>query len=148
VENRLTVDERGFRAAMEEAAERSRASSGFGKLDNAEIRAARKALDELRAQGELPERGVKYDPYAGTRIETQVAGLLSGEELVASVRAGDQAQLILPETCFYVESGGQLSDTGRIVHAQGSSNGSGAWSFVWTTRANRSRAWWFTLGNW
>ncbi len=128
-ENKFTVDERRFRAAMEEAAERSRAASGFGRMDDAEVRAARKALDELRAAGQLPERGVTYDPYAGVQVETTVAGILVGDQLIASLRTGEHAQMILPATCFYVESGGQLSDLGHIVHRAGGTNGSGAWEF-------------------
>jgi alanyl-tRNA synthetase len=115
-ENQLTVDERGFRAAMEEAAERSRAASGGEKRDNSETHAAHTALDQLRALGQLPERGVMYDPYAGTAVATRLAGILRGDELLDSLRAGEHAQLVLPETCFYVESGGQISDIGRIVH--------------------------------
>ncbi len=128
-ENNMVVDERGFRAALEEASARSRSASGLGRLDDAEMRAARRALDRLRATGQLPERGVNYDPYQGVQVETTVAGILSGEELVASVRQGEHAQLILRDTCFYVESGGQISDTGRIVHVEPGANGSGPWEF-------------------
>ena len=46
--------------------------------------------------------------------ETTVAGLLKDGQSVDQAHAGDEVELILPETPFYVESGGQVSDTGEI----------------------------------
>jgi alanyl-tRNA synthetase len=40
--------------------------------------------------------------------------------VVAEAKPGDAVEVLLPETGFYVESGGQVSDTGTIVHAEGS----------------------------
>lgn len=128
-ENGMKVDELGFRAALEQASERSRAASGLGKVDDSAMRLARSVLDQLRASGQLPEPGVKYDPYSGTQIETRLVGILCGDKLVDALATGQHAQLILRDSCFYVESGGQISDTGRILHAQDMANGSGTWEF-------------------
>ncbi len=128
-ENNMTVDEREFRAAMETASERSRSASTMGKVDDVALRGYRSALEELRAPGRLGGRGVKYDPYQGTRVETTVAGILQGGKLVESIGVGERAQIVLAETCFYVEGGGQISDIGTIIRAPRESNGSGDWEF-------------------
>jgi alanyl-tRNA synthetase len=128
-ENGMSVDEVGFRAALDVASERSRAASGLGKLDDATIRAARSVLDQLRARGRLPERGVHYDPYSGTSLDSKLVGLVHGDKLVETVPTGGHAQLVLADTCFYVESGGQISDIGSIAHTGGGANSSGAWEF-------------------
>jgi alanyl-tRNA synthetase len=128
-ENGMTVEEPGFRAALEEASERSRSASGLGKLDDSAMRVARSVLDHLRAQGQLPERGVTYEPYSATSVDTKLVGILRGDELVETLAAGERAEMILAESCFYVESGGQVSDIGRIAQIKGSANESGAWEF-------------------
>jgi alanyl-tRNA synthetase len=108
-EHGMTVDEVGFRQAMEEQAERSRAASAIGQLDLASESAYRAIKDRVAPDG------VVHNPYAGTEIETHIAGIVHNGELVDTARVGDNVEVILPQTCFYVESGGQVSDTGRIV---------------------------------
>lgn len=119
-ENNMIIDEAAFHAAMDEAADRSRRASAFGKVDDALARGYRKLLDELRRQGKLPESGVLYNPYAGTRVETRVAGIVRDGSLADQLAAGEGGQLVLAETRFYVESGGQISDTGTISSTDGS----------------------------
>lgn len=113
-ENSMIVDEEAFHAAMKEAAERSRRASAFGKGDDASVKLYRNVLETLKAQGKLPEHGVVYDPYGGTKIETEVVGLLRDGLLVNELGAGQTGQLVTAASCFYVESGGQISDTGTI----------------------------------
>jgi alanyl-tRNA synthetase len=115
----MTVDEPGFRQAMEEQSNRSRAASTMGTMEGADEKAYREIKERLIASGKLPSAGVAHDPYAGTEIETTVAGILRQGQLVDSVKVGDQVQVILPATCFYVESGGQVSDVGRLVRYNG-----------------------------
>lgn len=113
-ENSMIVDEQAFHAAMKEAAERSRRASAFGKGDDASVKLYRSVFDTLKTQGKLPERGVVYDPYSGTKIETEVVGILRDGVLVNELGAGQAGQLVTAATSFYVESGGQISDTGTI----------------------------------
>ena len=105
----MTVDEPGFRKAMEEQAERSRAASTIGAVD-----ASGEAVYNA-AKDQVVPAGVEHDPYAGTEVEAAVAGILREGALANEVQVGDAVEIILPATCFYVESGGQVSDTGRIV---------------------------------
>ncbi|MCP4356961.1 MAG: alanine--tRNA ligase, partial [Chloroflexi bacterium] len=62
------------------------------------------------------EEGVEYDPYADYRMDSEVVGLIVAGELVHEVKTGDKVELITAVTPFYVESGGEISDTGRIIN--------------------------------
>ncbi|MCI0476440.1 MAG: alanine--tRNA ligase-related protein, partial [Anaerolineales bacterium] len=105
----MTVDEPGFRQAMEAQADRSRSASTIGAADAGD-EATYNAVKE-----QVAPTGVQHDPYSHTEIETQVAGILREGALVEQAQVGDAVEIVLPQTCFYVESGGQVSDTGRIV---------------------------------
>jgi alanyl-tRNA synthetase len=121
-EHSLTVDEPGFRAAMEEQSARSRAASVMGTTDEEGTAAYRAVKERLVASNRMPSAGVAYDPYAGTEVETTVAAMLRDGKWVDDAKVGDAVEVILPTTCFYVESGGQVSDSGRIVHYAGEAN--------------------------
>jgi alanyl-tRNA synthetase len=58
---------------------------------------------------------VLHDPYATTELETTVVAILQDGEPLKSVKTGERVEVVVPETCFYVESGGQVSDTGFIA---------------------------------
>src|SRR5690606_35326524 len=60
------------------------------------------------------DEGVRYDPYGPTRVDTQLLALLRDGQQVESAIAGDRVEVVLAETPFYVEAGGQVSDTGII----------------------------------
>ena len=115
-EQGLTVDEAGFKIAMEEQAERSRAGSAMG----IDVAAEQKYI---AVQDQVAPNGVAYDPYSTTEIATTVAGIMREGTLVSEANTGDQVEIILPATCFYAESGGQVSDTGRIAQYTGEANG-------------------------
>lgn len=105
----MTVDEPGFRRAMAAQAERSRAASPLGAAETSAV-AAYTAIRE-----QVVPNGVAHDPYSATEIETTVAGILRAGVLVDQAQVGDAVEIVLPQTCFYVESGGQVSDTGRLA---------------------------------
>lgn len=117
LERGYSVDETGFRAA--EAAHR-RASQG--KISQAVYAAGAehyaRALQTLTQRGQMPESGLIYDPYGPHTRATQVLGILQQGQLVESAATGAEVEVILAETPFYIEAGGQVGDTGRILAAE------------------------------
>ena len=111
------VDEDGFRAAQahHEAVSRGVDGGAFGAIDMGEAYSA--ALTTLRDQGLIDGR-VKQDQYGPLSLETRLVAILRDGELVESASVGDHVELVLDVTPFYVEAGGQVSDTG-VIEGQG-----------------------------
>ena len=118
-EHGLEVDEAGFRQAMEEHRIRSGKGKAMGPLGGEDVDIYRRVLEDLQAQGKLGPEGVVYDPYSRLQAEGPVLALLSQGRAVTEAEPGQEVEVILPETCFYVEAGGQVSDTGLIYAAEG-----------------------------
>ena len=109
----FTVDEAGFRAALNEAKERSRETAH--EKTAADLSVYGQLLADLKSQGLVDEEGVKHLIYENAaEVDTQIIGLLVNGQRVEEVHAGDTVEIVLPETPFYAESGGQVSDTGEI----------------------------------
>ena len=74
-------------------------------------------LEGLRNRDLLGAEGVRQLIYEDAEdASTTVVGLVKDGEQVDHAHAGDEVEIILPETPFYVESGGQVSDTGEIEY--------------------------------
>ncbi len=95
-----TVDLEGFEAALDTQRERSRS-----------VRAHARGVESIGETG-IPNLNVGLDGnsefvgYLTDRVETRIE---------SSQQSGEGVRLRLKESPFYVESGGQVSDTGRIV---------------------------------
>jgi alanyl-tRNA synthetase len=113
-EQGLSVDEAGFRQAMNKHRITSGAGEAFGPSGGEEVDIYRTILAQLQAHGDISENGVDYDPYDTLEVAGPVLALVREGVPVSSVNPGDRVEVLLPETCFYVESGGQLSDSGTI----------------------------------
>ena len=118
-EQSLEVDEPAFRQAMEEHRLASGAGDVFGPLGGEDVDIYRQLLSELQEAGSLDPQGVIYDPYHTMEVEGPILALIKAGKPVSEAEAGDRLEVVLPETCFYVESGGQVSDTGSIIPAEG-----------------------------
>lgn len=114
-ERGLDVDEPGFRRAMEEHRVASGAGKAFGALGGEDVDIYRSVLADLRDKDQLGEKGVLYDPYHQLEVEEPLLALVVDGEPMEEALEGQDVEVILPQTCFYVESGGQVSDTGTIV---------------------------------
>jgi alanyl-tRNA synthetase len=125
-EQGLEVDEPGFRQAMEKHRLASGAGEAFGPLGGEDVNVYRRLLSDLQEQGKLGEDGVYYNPYELIEAEGAVLALVQGGEIVQHASPGDEVEVLLPETGFYVEAGGQVSDSGVIV-ASGSNGARPGW---------------------
>jgi alanyl-tRNA synthetase len=112
----ITIDEAGFNRAREAHALAS-GSGAFGKYST-ESSVYVDLLNDLRSSGEL-EEGVDYDPYKGPSLSSEIVGLVQDGKLVREIETGQKAELIAAATPFYVEAGGEVSDTGIIRNAEG-----------------------------
>ena len=113
-ERGMFVDEQGFQEALAQQRDKAKASEKF-EMDDQSLAGYHAALRQLQDKGSLGPHGVEHDPYASPEIETTVVGLLADGQLVQQVKPGDKVEVILAATPFYVESGGQVSDTGTIA---------------------------------
>ncbi len=119
-EQGMDIEEAGFREAMEEHRQASGAGKAMGVLGGEDAEFFSNILKKLQQRGELGAEGVHYDPYNRTRVSGNVLALVREGEEVEMAEAGDRVEVILPETGFYIESGGQVSDTGILRAADGS----------------------------
>ncbi|TBL70465.1 alanine--tRNA ligase [Hafnia alvei] len=102
-ERNLKVDEIGFERAMEEQRRRARESSGFGADYNSMIRV---------------DGASKFSGYDHNQQRSSVTALFRDGQAVDVLNAGEEGVVILNETPFYAESGGQVGDKGELT-AQG-----------------------------
>jgi alanyl-tRNA synthetase len=140
-EQGLAVDEANFRQAMAKH-ERISASDQFKAADAEELAGYAELLERLKAEGQLAATGVAYNPYDLPELETTLLAILRDGQAgsdqdqprpgrgqpVREARAGEEVELVLASTGFYVESGGQVSDTGVISHFD-DPDGPPSWQF-------------------
>ncbi|PLR44274.1 alanine--tRNA ligase [Chimaeribacter arupi] len=98
-ERNLKVDEEGFNQAMEQQRRRARESSGFGADYNSLIRV---------------DGSTQFLGYDQLDLSAKVIALYRDGQPVDSINAGDNAVVVLDETPFYAESGGQVGDKGQL----------------------------------
>ncbi len=106
----LRIDNASFEAEMEKQRERARAS-----WKGAEKGTIAPAYQELRAKGAT--RFLGYDMLSTP--DAKVIGLLVDQKLVESVGPNTQAEVVLDQTPFYAETGGQVGDSGTLCNASG-----------------------------
>lgn len=75
---------------------------------------------EFQKAGRLGKDGVEYNPYEWLQVEGPLLALVADGQLLDEAGAGDRVEVLLPKTGFYIESGGQVSDTGTIRASDGS----------------------------
>jgi alanyl-tRNA synthetase len=114
-EQGLDVDEAGFIKAMEEHRVASGAGEAFGELGGEQVDIYRALLSRLQEDNSLPSGMVEYNPYSDLEAEGTLLAILRAGEPVNEAQVGDKVEALLPSTCFYIEAGGQVSDTGVIL---------------------------------
>ncbi|HFI6940599.1 TPA: alanine--tRNA ligase [Escherichia coli] len=101
-ERNIKVDEAGFEAAMEEQRRRAREASGFGADYNAMIRV---------------DSASEFKGYDHLELNGKVTALFVDGKAVDAITAGQEAVVVLDQTPFYAESGGQVGDKGELKGA-------------------------------
>ncbi|EKS7767611.1 alanine--tRNA ligase [Edwardsiella piscicida] len=102
-ERGLKVDEEGFERAMEAQRRRARESSGFGADYNSMIRV---------------DGSTDFTGYHLQQQDALVTALFHNGQAVDALQAGEEGVVVLAQTPFYAESGGQVGDRGELT-AQG-----------------------------
>lgn len=103
-EREFSIDEQGFEQAMEAQRQRAREAGQFGTDYNAVIKA---------------DTDTVFSGYTGTQDRSKIAEMFVEGEKAETLSAGDKAIVVLSETPFYAESGGQCGDAGILKTTAG-----------------------------
>jgi alanyl-tRNA synthetase len=114
-EKNIEVGQDGFQSAMEQHRLASGAGEVFGTFGDENIELYQDILQDLENRGETDSKGIIYDPYDRYEVEGKVLALVRNSELISEAEPGDRVEVLLPDTPFYVEAGGQVADSGKIV---------------------------------
>jgi alanyl-tRNA synthetase len=130
----LTVDVESYKAALAKQKERGRESAHFGGQAADSLQVYLDLLRDLKMSETLPPAGVAQDPYDNFEFETTLAALVRDGQRVTSARVGDKVEVVVPHTPFYVESGGQVTDTGFITSYRGDTD-----DIIWEIEVRETR---------
>ncbi len=103
-ENKLTIDEAEFERLMQEQKTRARED----RLKSGGVAWESEALAELG----LPE--TRFVGYTAFTVKAKLSAILKNGEQAGDASTGDEVLVVLDQTPFYAESGGQIADTGVI----------------------------------
>ncbi|GLR14325.1 alanine--tRNA ligase [Chitinimonas prasina] len=98
-ERNVQVDMAGYERELAEEQERGRAAGKFNAAANVEYSGADTA----------------FEGYDKSRSEAKVLALYKDGAAVAALQAGDEGVVVLDNTAFYAEGGGQVGDTGKLT---------------------------------
>ncbi len=109
-EKGYTCDEEGFKVCMQHQKETARAARGGSKYMGA---------DETVFHRISKEYHTEFVGYTDMECDTTLDYLTTDDDFVDEAKCGDVVYAVVPKTCFYAESGGQIGDTGMIVTKTG-----------------------------
>jgi len=108
-EKGMEFEEEDYNERFENALQELQKQSGLGQTHR------KSEINPMYAQIAEAVGVNKFHGYDTTRLEeTQVASLVKGDERVDQLTEGDEGLIILGETPFYAESGGQVGDIGQL----------------------------------
>ncbi|WP_339160265.1 MULTISPECIES: alanine--tRNA ligase [Bacillus] len=103
----MTVDREGFQAEMEKQRERARNA----RQDVGSMQVQGGALGDIKVES-------TFVGYENLTADARIVELLQNGEIVTEAHEGDIVQILLDETPFYAESGGQVADKGTLKSAE------------------------------
>ena len=109
-EKGLTVDEEGFKAAMQEQKEKARAARKVTNYMGADV-TVYESID--------PSVTTAFVGYDRLSHESEITVLTTETELVDALTDGETGTIFVEETPFYATMGGQCADTGVITCPEG-----------------------------
>ncbi|MCT4621509.1 MAG: alanine--tRNA ligase [Marinisporobacter sp.] len=105
-EENMTADEEGFKAEMEKQRERARNARANNEGEGWKEDVYAKLDENIKSQ---------FKGYKEYEMNSKILALVNNGEIVESVQKGDAVTVILDETPFYPEGGGQIGDLGLLV---------------------------------
>jgi len=112
-ERKLTLDRGAFERAMEGQRDKARARSKFGTATGADVPA-------WQTRPDLAKTPDAFRGYDATSLDTRIVELLNAQrQSVEQLKKDETGFVALTESPFYLQSGGQVSDVGRITSPGG-----------------------------
>jgi alanyl-tRNA synthetase len=115
------VDEAGFKKAMDEHRIASGGGKAMGEMGGDDAALYSELVAGLIQAGKLRSPGVQYNPYHLLVAQGELLAMVQDGVVIDEAVAGDEVNVLLPATGFYLESGGQVSDKGLITSLDGKS---------------------------
>jgi alanyl-tRNA synthetase len=110
IDKKLGVDQAGFDAAMAEQKAKARAAwKGSGA----------KAGDDIWFDLTEQYGATEFTGYSGDEGEGVVLAIVKDNRSVETAEIGDMVEILINQTPFYGESGGQIGDTGKLTTLKG-----------------------------
>ena len=99
-EHTVTIDQEGFDRCMQRQREQSQSASAF-RVDYSQM--------------EVPDCSSVFEGYSKNKLESPVLAIYVEGKAVGSIQAPCRASIIMNQTPFYAESGGQVGDKGQLI---------------------------------
>ena len=117
-DHNMTIDVAGYQHALTEQQKRARAAKHFEDVEVKDAQVYLERLSQLKAEGTLPQSGTSQACDELDGLKTELIALFRDGKEVQSAASGDKVEVVLPRTPFYIESGGQVADTGIIARIE------------------------------